>query len=380
MSTRNNPINSKTVELKIPGKFHISPLPSGVLASAKCAFTTRNVPTEEMQTVLTGNGQPHPGDLVLARVDRIRQHARLELPNGRRSRLFPGDTIVAVYGNRYAPDQFESLVPEGLSACHLVAGGGVVSRMRHRSPKVKPPTEITPIGLVGDATGRRLNTRDWLNPDVTPGNPSPWGLPVFLVVGSSMNAGKTTTAARLIRGLTEDGYRVGAIKVTGTGSGGDLWHFVDAGARHALDFTDTGYVSTYQSGATACLNIFESLGASVCHKGMQALVVEVADGILQKETAALLSMSEFKRRISAVWYCAGDSGSALFGVDWLQNQGYEVEAVSGVVSSNPLAAAEVQQHCEVPVVGKSALAAAGSGHSLMEKFVPESSRASAFAR
>jgi len=365
-----------TVELKIPARkrpaqSHCAPLPRSVLAQAKAAFTTRHVPLSACQTLLTGKLQPQAGDLVLARVDRIRQHARIELPSGRRARLFVDDLIVVAYGNRYAPDQFEGLVPDDLSACHLLAGGGVAGALRARSPKVKPPTEITPVGLLADADGQRLNTRDWLKPGVDPAaaaGAGRWDVPVLLVIGSSMNAGKTTTAARLIRGLAADGYRVGAMKVTGTGSGGDLWHFSDAGAFQAVDFTDAGHASTYRTSADTCLGIFHSLGDFLLAQGADALVVEVADGILQEETRALLQKPEFKRAISATWYCAGDSGSALFGVEWLKKQAYPLAAVSGVVSSNPLAAAEVQKAAAVNVVTKQDLIRAGSGHQLMQLY------------
>jgi len=366
-----------TVELKVPGQFHTSPLPQSTVNRAKKAFTTRHVPPAAMKTLLTGELVPRPGDLVLARVDRIRQHARIELANGRRSRLFVGDLIVVAYGNRYAPDQFEALVPQDLAPCHLVAGGGVASKMRVRSPKVKPATEITPLGLLADAKGKRLNLQDWCKPGVNPKQASQrdshlGDVPVFLVIGSSMNAGKTTTAARLIHGLAADGYRVGAMKITGTGSGGDLWHFKDAGAMDCVDFTDAGHASTYKASTQACLNVFYSLGDYLLEKGAQVLVVEVADGILQEETEALLKKPDFVRQISATWYCAADSAAALYGLQWLSRHGYSVEALSGVFSSNPLATAEVEKHCQVPVVSKNDLTAPGYGHGLMERFEKDS--------
>ncbi len=363
-----------TVELKIPGKSHLSPMPPTMLAHAKRAYSTRNVPVAAMSHLLTGQLRPSPGDLVLARVNRIRQHARLELVNGRRARLFVDDLIVVAYGHRYAPDQFESLVPEDLGACHLVAGGGVASQMRYRSPKVKPPTEITPVGLLADADGIRLNVGQWCKSGIRLQSGNHIDVPVFLVVGSSMNAGKTTTAARLIKGLSADGYQVGASKVTGTGSGGDVWHFIDAGAIDAVDFTDAGHVSTYRTSARVCHDIHLALGDFLSRKGADVLVVEVADGLLQDETAALLSMPEFHRTVTAVWYCAGDSGSALFGLEWLKQRGYVVEAVSGVVSSNPLASQEVNKNSAVPVQTKSELVRPGAGHQLMEKYLSQSQR------
>ncbi len=358
-----------TVELKVPDTSHLTPVPAAMLARAKRAFSTRNVPATAIRQLLTGKLRPKPGDLVLARVDRIRQHARLELANGRRARLFVDDLIVVAYGHRYAPDQFESLVPGNLGPCHLVAGGGVASRMRHRSPKVKPPTEITPIGLLADANGVRLNTGQWLKPGVKLRRNNRIDIPVFLVVGSSMNAGKTTTAARLIKGLSADGYRVGASKVTGTGSGGDLWHFIDAGAVDAVDFTDAGHVSTYRTSAKTCHAIHLALGDFLSQQGADALVVEVADGLLQQETEALLSLPEFQEAVTAVWYCAGDSGSALFGLDWLKQRNYVIEAVSGVVSSNPLASQEVSKNTDVPIQTKAELVQPGAGHHLMEKYL-----------
>src|SRR5918992_1305105 len=197
------------------------------LQRAKSAFTTRHVRPEARCTVLTGPLTPDPGDLVLARVDQLGKHARIERTDGRRSALFCGDEIVVCYGNRYATDQYEAEVPSDLGECHLVAGGGVAARVLSQHGMVGNATAITPIGLVGDRKGRRLNLRDWGLP---PGAPSAQRPPTIAVVGSAMNAGKTDTAAHLVRGLAAAGFTAGAAKVTGTGSGGDTWLYVDAGA------------------------------------------------------------------------------------------------------------------------------------------------------
>ena len=50
-----------------------------------------------------------PGDLVLAHVEKIGQHRRVQLSSGRPSLIFPGDAVVLACGARYAPDQFEGL-------------------------------------------------------------------------------------------------------------------------------------------------------------------------------------------------------------------------------------------------------------------------------
>jgi hypothetical protein len=108
------------------------------IAKAKAAFTTRRVLLEIASMLLTEGVVPRAGDLVLARVDRVGQHKRIELANGRKSDLFVGDEIIVSYGNRYAPDQFIGIVPKDLSPCQLAAGGGIAAQVLSKHTKVGP--------------------------------------------------------------------------------------------------------------------------------------------------------------------------------------------------------------------------------------------------
>jgi hypothetical protein len=133
----------------------ISKLELGRLAQAKAAFTTRYVNFDAIATLITGDIKPECGDLVLVRVDEISQHERIELTDGRKALLFAGDELVICYGNRYAPDQFEAEIPKDLSPCHLAAAGGIAAKVLSQHAKMKMPTAITPIGLLGDEQGKR---------------------------------------------------------------------------------------------------------------------------------------------------------------------------------------------------------------------------------
>lgn len=356
----------KTEYEKSTQKCQIMPFPFE-LSSCKRSFTTRNVELEKIKTLINGDIKPKAGDLVLCEVIRLRQHCRIEQPNGRRNRMFSKDKIIVCYGNRYAPDQFESIVPESLEACHLVAGGGIASLMRHKSPKVKPATEIQPLGLLGDAEGRSLNLSMFSCID-TPQKKHSNNIPILMVAGSSMNAGKTTTAANIVKGLKLDGYKVGVAKVTGTGSGCDLWHFQDAGADKAIDFTDAGFVSTYMLSDEQLLDIFHALVDELKKDRINIIVIEVADGIRQKETQFLLENLDILKLTSGMIYTSGDSISALYGDSWLRKLGYQVMAISGVVSSNPLACREINKNTITPVISKGDCTKPGFGHQLMNKF------------
>ncbi|MDJ0713381.1 MAG: hypothetical protein QNJ54_04065 [Prochloraceae cyanobacterium] len=312
-------------------------LETGRLSQAKAAYTTRRVNSAAIATILRENLTPQVGDLVLARVDTIGHHKHVELPSGRKARLFPGDEIVVCYGNRYAPDQFEAEIPSDLSPCHLVAAGGLASMALSQHDKVSSATAISPIGLLGDRFGQRLNLSNWTLPPTSYIGKRPF---TIAVVGSSMNSGKTTTAANLIKGLVLSGKKVGAAKITGTGSGNDIWLMRDAGASPVFDFTDAGLASTYRVAPEAVERILELLTSHLAGSGVEVIVLEIADGLYQDETSELVSSPAFRDAIDGVVYASSNSLGASAGVQLLQQHELPVLAISGMVSSSPLAARE----------------------------------------
>lgn len=317
------------------------------LALAKWAYSTRHVERQVARQLITQDYQPQPGDLVLAKVDKLNQHKRLELANGRRATLFIGDEIVVCYGNRYAPDQFEAEIPSDLAPCNLVAAGGIAAQGLSRNARIQAPTRITPIGVLADADGRPINLKQFAleqkrAPDRRP--------TITAVIGTSMNAGKTTTLAGLAHGMSRMGLKVGAAKVTGTGAGCDVWHMTDAGAHKVYDFTDCGVASTYKLSSTQCEGIMETLVAHLCDAGVDNILIEVADGILQGETRALVQSSLFARLVDNVVFAAGDALGAAGGLAWLRDQGHSVIGISGALTAAPLATRECQGLVDVPVL------------------------------
>ncbi len=332
--------------------------PAGAAArfvTAKRAYTVRNVPLSELAG-LRSDVTPKPGDIVLARVEQLGQHQHLEDSTGRRAKMWPGDEILVAFGNRYAPDQFEAYVPANLQPCHLVAGGGVAATVASRHPQVRAATAIAPIGLVTDAAGGPLNLRRFaLEPLPAPARRPP----VIAAVGGSMNTGKTTTACGLVRGLRAAGLRPAAAKVTGTGSGGDRWAVADAGAIAVLDFTDFGYATTFGASVAQIETILAQAIARHTKAGAQAIVIEIADGVLQRETAALLGSARFGQLVDTVVYAAESAMSASAGVAWLEARGVNVAAVSGLLTTSPLAMREAAEALVVPVLRLEALCEGG---------------------
>jgi dethiobiotin synthetase len=324
------------------------------LENAKFGFVTRRVPQGQIESLVVGNFAPRPGDLVLARVERLGHHHRLQLPGGRRSQLFPGDEVVVCYGNRYAPNQFEAEVPADLRGCHLVASGGIAADALSWHSSMRAPTRLRPIGLLGDAENRRLNVADFAIP-APKAAPNP-AIPVIVVAGTSMDAGKTTAVAHLIRGGARAALRVGAGKVTGTGAGNDVWLMEDAGAHQVLDFTDLGYASTYKLPLPEVELLLQRMIVSLQQARVDVIIIEIADGLLQRETAALIQSGTFRNLVRGVIFCAGDAMGAGSGVDWLEQRGIPVLAVSGALTAAPLAVQETQQLTGLPVLRRDELA------------------------
>jgi hypothetical protein len=279
-------------------------------------------------------------------VKTIGHHARIENVHGRRGHLYPGDEIIVAFGNRYAPDQFEAFVPADMEDCDLVAGGGVASRMTRKHSGTKQPTRIEVLGMLARSDGTVLNLADFkFEAPRAAGRPQR----VIAVVGSSMNAGKTTTAGAVVHGLSRAGFKVGAAKLTGTGSGGDLWTMRDAGAFDALDFTDAGHASTFGLDCQALADITSTLLDRLANVGSEIAIVEVADGLLQTETAAIVEMARESHWFDGVVFAAADAMGAAFGVSWLAERDMKPLAISGLVSASPLAAGEASQATQLSV-------------------------------
>lgn len=309
---------------------------AGRLAGAPQAFVTRRVPRELMRCLLAGDLRPRSGDVVLAEVTRLGHHRRLQLPEGRLRNLFVGDAVIVAYGDRYASTQFEARVPRDLSPCQLVAGGGIAARVTERHQRIRRgATEIRPLGLVTAGPDEPpLNLAGFARPRATV--PAPGALPVLAILGSAMDSGKTTSAAHLIRGLRKLGRQPGYAKVTGTGACGDPMLAADAGARVVRDFTDTGHASTYGISPAALDEVLLSLLAQLHEAGADVAVLEVADGLLQPETRAILGSRRFRAFTRGILFAARDAMSAVSGAEMLRLGGLPLLGLVGTIESAPL--------------------------------------------
>ena len=309
---------------------------------AKWAFTTRRVRREDAKGLDPNVTQAVSGDLLLCRIRQLGQHKKIQLAEGRPSESRIGDLVVLCAGDRYAPDQFEGIAEIDPHGTDLLAAGGIAGRMLHAHDKMAMPTQLEPLGIVTGADGQVINIASY----ALPPHPILEDLVTIGVFGTSMNAGKTTAAVSLAFGLRQAGYRTIGIKATGTGAFADYNAFLDAGVP-ALDFTDAGMATTYRQPLDRIEDGFERLLGEAGRRGAQFAVVEIADGIMQPETGAIVRNSRIKDRMTTTLFAAGDALGAIGAAQILSELGLKPFAISGLLTCSPLAMREVEAVCRV---------------------------------
>ncbi|NCO21248.1 MAG: dethiobiotin synthase [Rhodobacterales bacterium] len=322
------------------------------LTTAKWTFATRRVDHGLIGGMDTAFAAARPGDLILAQVESLGQHQRVQLSSGRPSYIYPGDMIVLACGARYAPDQFEGLAEIDPDGADLLAGGGCIGRMVARNERIKNATRLLPVGRLLDDAGEPVNLDRFALPPTDRTN----DIPVVFVLGTAMNSGKTLATAQLALGLRRAGYKVAALKGTGTGAFGDFNEYSDTGAHWVADFTDAGMVTTYREPLARVKDGLNLLLGHAAERGCDIAVMEIADGLFQRETGALVADPWLRDRLSGLVFACGDAVAAAGGVAELARHGLRPDALTGILSCSPMAAAEAMSATGVPVLRKGDLA------------------------
>lgn len=182
------------------------------------------------------------GDYVLAEVTSPRSTRTVELPSGRMVPVVRGDRVIGALGHRHATlemtGSWEAVGDDG--RMEILTGGGLFGRLTSRSTTVAPPPELRYRGhVVRD--GGKVAMDDFV---AEPGDVPSFDTPTVLVIGTSMSAGKTSSAQTVIRRLVARDRRVVGAKLTGAGRLRDVLTLADAGADPVYDFVDAGLPST----------------------------------------------------------------------------------------------------------------------------------------
>lgn len=316
----------------------------------KRSLSTALVNQFSMNKDLVLTHKPTAGDVAVFRVVEG-DNKYVRDVNGANQYLFENDLILGVFGSRYATNQLEAYVPTTKSdPLHLVGRGGVVATIRSTNNTFKG------IGVSLQLEAYAVNDRDQVINTIELNQleafePKEIKAKVILSIGSSMDSGKTTTAAYLCKGLVNAGAITAYMKLTGTVYNKDRQLVYDRGAHMATDFSAFGFPSTYMFDKETLLDLYQSLYLKIEQAcAPDVIVVEIADGILQRETQFLLNDKAFMSTIDGVILSCGDSLGAISGLHVLRNINIEPFALSGLFTASDLLMDEVRAVVDTPVL------------------------------
>lgn len=320
----------------------------------KKTFVCRDVLYTTADASIGMHYQPESGDVALFEVLSIGKHKQVQGASGRNCLILPGDTIMAAFGTRYATAQFEGYIPESpQEEYHILGAGGTVGIVHSTHSKFEKmgPTTLRLIGYVTNPKGQIVNTKDiYSNQMISFSGCRKGPARIILSIGATMDSGKTTTAAYMVRGLRLAGKKTAFIKLTGTIYTKDRDMVFDMGADMAIDFGDLGFPSTYYATEQELLDLYETLVQRTMAVQPDFIVMEIADGILQRETAMLLKNKAFMQTIDEVIFSCGDSLSALHGLQVLESHQIFPFAICGTLTASPLLVREVQDLVDCPIL------------------------------
>jgi hypothetical protein len=281
----------------------------------------------------------------------------VEAVTGRAMMLAPGDVFLGTAGYRESTRWVVGGIPDGglIPGINywVLAESGVVGDLIGDSPREKSHLgQVKYLGSVSDEDGQTLNIRQFArNPEA---GVADHGAPVFLVLGTSAEVGKTTAGIAVLRALRHKGHStVIALKATGTSSFTELASYLDFGATQAFDCVDFGLPTTYPSNRDDMNCIFER-GLDTCLSiAARAVVVECGGDMLGANVPIFLNCLTRRRPGAKVILVAADALGALGGQRVLQDMGLSLTLIAGPCTDTPTLQQRTQALCGVPAINLS---------------------------
>jgi hypothetical protein len=204
------------------------------------------------------------------------------------------------------------------------------------------------LGAVCGARGEMLNIRHF----AVAGSPAVNSTaPVYLLLGTSGNVGKTTTGIAILRALRRRGYTtVLALKATGTSSFAEIATYLDFGAAQAFDCVDFGLPTTYPSGRVGIGEIFVNALDFCLSVPAAALVVECGGDLFGANVPEFLACLKARGCPLTIAVAAADTLGAMGAKRALAEIGLAISLITGPCTDTPSLRERSAALCGVPAL------------------------------
>ena len=278
----------------------------------------------------------------------------LEAASGRAMTVAPGDFFLATPGHRESTRWVAGGVPtEGLvpgKNYWVLADSGVVGNLKADSPLQKHHLGQAKYhgALVGaDGEILSLGKSAWsIDPEAVDGS-----APVYLILGTSAEVGKTTAGVGVLRALRQKGHTaVAFLKASGTSSLTELLRYQDFGASYVFDCVDFGLPTTYPSGRDGMNAFFNRALDVVLSVTSDVALVECGGDFLGANVPVFLECLSKRRRDIKIILAAADALGALGSKRVLEDIGLSINLITGPCTDTPTLQQRTKELCGVPAI------------------------------
>ncbi|NNL15929.1 MAG: hypothetical protein HKO81_04725 [Flavobacteriaceae bacterium] len=264
---------------------------------------------------------------------------KIELQSGRMRGVIGGECVVGALGERFATLEATGTwkkVEEDMIMT-VLTGAGLIGKLTSKSAFI--PNMIK-VKYLGHATrnGKKITMDDFVKPIKS----IPFNTPVILFVGTSMSAGKTTSARIVTNLLKQANLKVVGAKISGAGRFKDILAVKDVGADAVIDFVDAGLPSTICP-RNVYLSKLKHIKNFISNVDPDFAVIEVGASPLEPYNGDL-AIEAIKDQIKFIILCAADP-YGVYGI--IKAFNLKPDIVTGVATNTLAGRNLVENLCDV---------------------------------
>lgn len=280
------------------------------------------------------------GDYVIGKITNTgSDQMKIELINGRMRSFMKEDLVAGALGERYATleatGSWREVEEDGLM--HMLTGAGLFGKCTSKSVYLPNLIEIEYLGhMTRDDKVCKMD--DFVKTTAY----QKFRIPVILLVGTSMSAGKTTVARIIVNQLKRDGLNIVAGKLTGASRYRDTLSLKDVGANHIFDFVDIGLPSSIYPREKFRKKLIQLL-SRIQETEADVAVIELGASPLEPYNGDV-AFEELKECVQCTVLCASDP-YAVYGV--MKSFNLTPDIVSGIATNTYAGAELIEKLCGV---------------------------------
>jgi hypothetical protein len=332
-------------------------------ADVKRASVLRRVPS--LQSIRIRAICAGEGDVCAFELPPNGSPITVESPVGRIMTIAPGDTFLAAPGwlqtRRMAVGGIPAggLVPD--SEYWVLSYSGVVGELTscYAASELGHLGRVRYLGAVLGDSGETLNIRQYRVPDA--GRGMDRNAPLYLILGTSSEVGKTTAGTSVLRALRQQGHEtIVAVKATGLAAIAEIARYQDYGASQVFDCIDFGLPTTFPQGREGIEGFLGEMLDLCFSLPADALIVECAGDPVSANAPELLRCLKSRRSTPKITLAAADALGALGAMHALGNMGLKVSLITGPCTDTPVLRERTEALCGVQALNLASSAADGS--------------------